>query len=206
MPLILTPAEIAAILACLPATPRLVVSLLYGAGLRLGEAVRLRVSDLDFERNRLRVCNALKRPERYTLLPDALRTQLERQVQRTQRVYEGDREDPIAISDESSWGRRYVFPSPRSQDDPGAQRERRRHLSESTIRKHFRTAVQQAGIDERATCSTLRHSFAVHLLEHGADVRALQSLLGHKSIRSTRTYTRIVNVQPTVKSPLDILL
>jgi integron integrase len=196
----------------------LVIGLLYGTGVRLLEALRLRVKDIDFARNDITVRGGKGDRDRVTMLPErlkgpllhhlaAVRTQHERDVA----TGAGWVELPGAYAGKNpsagrEWGWQWVFPANRMYEDPATGQRRRHHLHETQVQRVFKEAVQAAGIVKRATCHSLRHSFATHLLEAGYDIRTVQELLGHRDVSTTMVYTHVLNRGGRgVKSPADVL-
>jgi len=220
LPVVLSREEVGALLAQLEGAPRLVASILYGGGLRLLEALRLRVKDVDFAANLLVVREGKGGKDRRTMLPESLRVALQAQVAAVRRLHERDlargfgevwlphamgRKDPGA-GQELAW--QYVFPAARLSFDPRSGVQRRHHLDESAVQRAVKSAVRAARIEKNAGCHTLRHSFATHLLEDGYDIRTIQELLGHADVKTTMIYTHVL--QQTggrgVRSPMDTLL
>jgi integron integrase len=217
LPAVLGRRDVAALLERLDAPPfRLLAELMYGIGLRLMEALALRVKDIDLDRRQIMVRRGKGNHDRPALLPastrDALRAQLERVAERHRAELAAGRGEvdlPHALrlklpNAASSVAWQSVFPASRPCIDPATGRLVLHHLHESAMQKAVVTAARVAGIDKRATCHTLRHSFATALLESGTDIRTIQTLLGHKDVRTTMIYTHIVDRGPLgVVSPLD---
>ena len=216
LPVVLTRAEVDAVLARLDGVVRLVVTLLYGSGLRLREGLRLRVHDLDLERGRLTVREGKGKKDRVTVLPAVAGEPLALHLAAERARYEVERaEGTAAVSlpgalavkypgAETEWGWRYVFPAARPSRDRRTGRLLRHHVGPSTIQKRVRRAAEAAGIARPVTPHAVRHSFATHLRERGADIRTGQQLLGHTDVRTTEIYTHVLNrgVRGVV-SPLD---
>lgn len=207
------------LLAQLDGTMWLIVSLLYGSGLRLLECASLRVKDVDFQYGQLIVRDGKGRKDRVTSLPqsllDALQNHLVRVKERhLQDIAEGfgrvylpyalDRKYPNANRE---WGWQYVFPSGKRSIDPRSREVRRHHVSESSIQKAVKQAIRRARIIKPGSVHTLRHSFATHLLEGGYDIRTVQELLGHKDVSTTMIYTHVLQKGGRgAISPLDTLI
>lgn len=217
LPVVLTRGEVARVLAELRGDARTIGMLLYGGGLRLREALRLRVKDVDFERLELVVRRGKGARDRVTTLPRIAVAALERRVARTRRLWEDDlrrdggwvelphafeRKDPDAARD---WSWQWVFPSRRTTLDQETGRRWRGPQHPSSFQRRMHKAVRRADIPKRATAHTLRHSFATHLLEAGYDIRTIQELLGHKSVKTTMQYTHVLNRGGLgVTSPADL--
>ncbi len=206
----------ARLLPCLAEPYRLIGKLLYGSGLRVSEAVRLRVKDVDFEQQHLVVRDGKGNHDRVTLLPEAAVPSLQEHLQRTRQLHRADLRQglgsvhlPYALSRkfpnaDREWIWQFVFPSPHLSLDPRQAITRRHHLSPSAVQKAVRRAAKLAELEKRVTCHTLRHSFATHLLENGSDIRTVQDLLGHKDVKTTMIYTHVLKRGPlAVRSPLD---
>jgi integron integrase len=218
LPVVLTRAEVRAVLSHLDGTVELMASLLYGSGLRLMECVRLRVKDVDFAYKQIVVRDGKGGKDRVTMLSDGLIDPLQRQLDRARSLHEQDLFDgfgevylPNALERKypnasREWGWQYVFPAAQRSIDPRSGKERRHHVDEQRLQRAIKNAVRAAGVHKPASCHTLRHSFATHLLEGGYDIRTVQELLGHKDLNTTMIYTHVLNRGGRgVNSPLDHL-
>lgn len=196
--------------------PWLVASLLYGGGLRLKEALRLRVQDLDFDRHELTVRSGKGDRDRRTMLPATLVEPLRAYLVRVRKLHmadlaagRGDVALPTALERKlpgaaKEWVWQWVFPAPKFSTDPYSRAPRRHHLHPDRLQRAVRAAARAAAISKRVTCHTLRHSFATHLLEAGYDIRTVQELLGHRQVTTTMVYTHVLNKGGLgVRSPLD---
>lgn len=218
LPVVMTSQEVVAVLEELSGTPQLVARLLYGSGLRLLEALTLRVKDIDFDRGELVLRDAKGQTDRVTMLPRAVHTDLRAQLLIARRVHDADVKAglgrvvlPSALARkypgaDRSWGWQWAFPAASHYDEEGTGIRRRHHLHETVVQKAVRVAVIRSGISKHATCHTFRHSFATHLLQAGYDIRTVQELLGHRDVRTTMIYTHVLNKGGRgVDSPLDRL-
>jgi integron integrase len=218
IPTVLTREEVASLLAAMEGDIALVAHLLYGTGMRLMEGLRLRVKDVDFDRNVIVVREAKGNKDRVVMLPASLRDRLHAQLRAARATWEADRavqragvEIPHALERKypragQSWGWFWMFPSPTLATDPRTGIERRHHLYEERLQRAVKKAVSVAGIVKHVSAHTLRHSFATHLLQAGTDIRTVQELLGHSDVSTTMIYTHVIKIAAGgTASPLDAL-
>lgn len=216
LPVVLTREEVRQLLAAMEGTPKLMAQLLYGTGLRLIELLRLRVKDVDFGRNRITVHAGKGNKDRVTMLPEALKAELQQHIERVRRLHERDRAEGLGWVElpeafrrkypaaELEWAWQWVFPSAHRSAQPGIGRIGRHHTAETGLQRAVKAAVRLAKLAKPASCHTLRHSFATHLLEAGTDIRTIQDLLGHKDVSTTQLYTHVMQKPGLgVRSPLD---
>ena len=218
LPVVLTVDEVARVLERLEGTHRLIGRLLYGAGLRILEALRLRVHDVEFTRRAILVRDGKGQKDRITMLPRGAVGSPRVHLREVERIHRLDLADgfgavwlPHALARKypaapHEWGWQYVFPGERRSRDPRGGAVRRHHIQDQAFQRAMRQAVRDAGIAKPATPHTLRHSFATHLLESGYDIRTVQELLGHANVSTTMIYTHVLNRGGRgVVSPLDRL-
>jgi integron integrase len=216
LPVVLTREEVFSLLRGLHGTHQLIGRLLYGTGMRILEAMRLRVKDIEFERRAVVVRDGKGGKDRITVLPEILVIPLRQQLRRAHKVHQRDlaegfgrvylphalaRKYPAADRD---WAWQYVFPTAARSRDPRSGVVRRHHISDQAFQRAMKQAVRDSGLSKPATPHTLRHSFATHLLESGYDIRTVQELLGHSDVSTTMIYTHVLNRGGRgVVSPLD---
>lgn len=218
LPTVLSQPETAAVLAATSGTPGLFLRLLYGSGMRLAEAQKLRVKDLDFEQQTITVRSGKGDKDRVTIFPVSLAEPLRQLLDERRKWHHLDLATghasvdlPHALARKypragTEWGWQYVFATPGHHIDPETGEQRRHHIFEWTVQRAMKDAVRAAGVTKPATPHTLRHCFATHLLQAGTDIRRIQELLGHSSVETTVIYTHVAAISRTgVRSPLDRL-
>jgi integron integrase len=219
IPTVFTREEVKAILDELDGRYRLILSVLYGSGLRLLEGLRLRVKDVDFTYRTITVRDGKGEQDRVTVLPESQIEALKKQLEYVRSVHHrdlaegfGEVEMPDALERKypnaaREWAWQYVFPAAKRSTDPRSGRVGRHHVFEDTVQRALKTAKVRAGIAKHGSVHTLRHSFATHLLESGADIRTVQELLGHKDVKTTMIYTHVLRRGGRgVLSPLDAMV
>ena len=216
LPTVLSHTETQSVIGNMRGVYQLMTKLLYGAGLRLMECLRLRVKDIDFENRQIIVRAGKGEDDRSTILPESVIADLRRQLDTAKKIHQGDLKEgfgeailPYALGRKypnagKEWGWQYIFPASRRSRDPLSGKICRHHLDESVLQKAIREAARLAKIDKPVGPHTFRHSFATHLLQNGYDIRTVQELLGHKDVKTTMIYTHVLQRGGlAVKSPLD---
>jgi integron integrase len=218
LPVVMSREEVKTVISYLYGEKKIIATLLYGAGLRLMECLRLRVTDIDFEKNQITVRSGKGDKDRVTMLPQSVKPMLVEHLRRVKHVHEKDLVDgwgsvelPEALDRKypgapRAWEWQWVFPQERRWRNMDTIQEGRHHIDESLVQRAVKEAVTRAGLSKRASCHTFRHSFATHLLESGYDIRTVQELLGHRDLKTTMIYTHVLNRGPAgIRSPLDNL-
>lgn len=217
VPVVLSVREVKSVLRRLRGDAQVCALLMYGSGLRLTECVSLRIKDIDLDRGEVVVRQGKGGKDRRTPLADVARPLIARRLRDGLRSFQGDRRLGVRVTGiadsslrkdpkaDTMWSWWYVFPARRTFVDANGTR-RRHHLHATVVQRAFKGAVRELNIAKRATCHSLRHSFATHLLESGADIRTVQELLGHANVQMTMRYTHVLNRGGLgVRSPADRL-
>ncbi len=216
LPVVLSKGEAQKIISLLTGHHKLIVQILYGSGLRITEALRLRVKDIDFANKQIIVRAGKGDKDRITILPQTIVQPLKEHLVRVKEIHNRDIEKgygsvylPDALSikyphAQYEWAWQWLFPSKSLSKDPRSNQIRRHHISSTPLQRAIRKAAKLAGINKRVSPHVFRHSFATHLLEAGYDIRTVQELLGHKNVQTTMIYTHVLNRGGIyVHSPLD---
>ena len=218
IPVVMTREETARVLSLMSGTPQLIAKLLYGSGLRISEAIRLRIKDIDCELKTLTVRSGKGDKDRVTTFPATVIPFLKSHLTKVKATHQNDLDKgcgavylPHALARKypnaaKEWGWQYVFPANTLSTDPRSNVVRRHHIDPSVINKAIKEAVRKAGLVKKVSAHTFRHSFATHLLQRGNDIRTIQALLGHNDISTTMIYTHVLQQGGQgVPSPLDDL-
>ncbi len=218
IPVVLTKEEVSKILENMDGIYKLIVTLMYGCGLRMSEVLNLRIKDIDFGFEKIYIWNSKSQKDRILPLPKSLKEELKLQIKRVEALHVKDLKDgygsvylPYSIEKkypnakyDLKW--QYLFPMKKTSKDPRSGLTRRHHILEKTLGRNISQAKKLATLNKRVTSHTFRHSYATHLLQNGIDIRTIQELLGHKSVETTMIYTHVVSElnKQKVLSPLDI--
>ncbi len=218
IPVVLSIEEVKAVIKGLSGVQWLIACLLYGTGMRLIEALKLRVKDVDFDRNLIVVRDAKGAKDRTVPFPNFLREPLRKQLEAAKAIHDFDLKEgfgranlPYALERKypnatTEWKWQYIFPSYKRSVDPRTGNTGRWHLYPTIMQDAVSAAVRNAGIQKKVSCHTFRHSFATHLLDSGTDIRTVQILLGHNDLKTTMIYTHVTAEKGVgTKSPLDVL-
>ena len=215
LPVVLSKKEVSKVFEHLSGTTKIVVSLLYGSGLRLSEALKLRIKDIDFDYKQIIVRDGKGEKDRHTILPDSIISVLKQHLNKVYLQHKTDLKKgrgetilPYALNRKypnagKEFGWQFAFPADKMIKDKENGLLIRWHIHESTIQRAVKEAIKKAGVNKSGSPHTFRHSFATHLLENGYDIRTIQELLGHNSVKTTMIYTHVLNRGLGVKSPLD---
>jgi len=216
IPTVFSHEEAKSVIDELQSTSQLIAQLFYGSGLRISEAVRLRIKDVDLAMNYIVVRDGKGNKDRTTLLPKSLTSKIKKQINRVNTQHQKDLEMNVGAvylpnalarkypnyAKELGW--QYLFPSTSLSVDPRAEVERRHHIHRRTVQRQVHHAIRKAGIHKQASCHTFRHSFATRLLQKGYDLRKIQQLMGHSDIKTTEIYLHVLeDIGGWVVSPMD---
>lgn len=218
LPVVMTQEEVTQVIGLMEGTPQLIVKMLYGSGLRVAEALRLRIHDIEFKMKTVIVRAGKGDKDRVTTLSTSAIPLLKNHFRKVKILHDKDVSNgfgsvylPYALARkyknaDKEWQWQYVFPSRNLSTDPRSGVVRRHHVDPSVVNKAIRSAVRKAGVQKRISAHTFRHSFATHLLQRGTDIRTIQALLGHKDVSTTMMYTHVLQQGGHgVTSPLDDL-
>ena len=216
IPVVFSQEEVNKVIENLAGTKKIIAKVLYGTGLRLNEALSLRILDIDFDRNEIIVRHGKGDKDRHVMLPQKLIPELKKQIEKVRKIHQKDLDEgfgavslPNALAEKYSAGSKelkwqWLFPQKNRWKNMETGQEGRWHLDESLMQRAVKNAILESGINKNASCHTFRHSFATHLLEAGYDIRTIQELLGHSDVSTTMIYTHVLNRGASgVVSPLD---
>lgn len=215
LPVVFSKDEVRKIFEKLSGVTKLVVSLLYGSGLRLSECLNLRIKDIDFDYKQIIVRDGKGEKDRHTILPFTIIPDLKKHLNKVYKQHKTDLVDgrgetllPYALKRKypnagKEFGWQFAFPADKFLKEKESGLIYRWHIHESTIQRAVKDAINKAGVNKPGSPHTFRHSFATHLLENGSDIRTIQELLGHQSVKTTMIYTHVLNRGVGVRSPLD---
>ncbi len=217
IPVVLTKDEVKSVLQNISKEYSLLVYMMYGCGLRMNEALSLRVKDIDFGFDKVYIWDSKSLKDRTIPLPQKLKEKLLEQIENVQALHEQDIKNgfgsvyiPYALAKkyprsqfETKW--QFLFPMKKISIDPRSKEKRRHHVHPQTLGRNIKVASQKTNLNKRVTSHIFRHSYATHLLQAGIDLRSIQELLGHKSVETTMIYTHVVSEMNKSKviSPLD---
>jgi len=218
LPVVMSQEEVQALLSHLNGNNLILAKFLYGSGLRLMEAIRLRIKDIDFNNNQILIYDGKRNKNRITIFPKNLQRDISIQIAKTKQIHTKDIDEgfgsvwlPDALerkypnaSKDIQW--QYLFPANKRSIDPRSNILRRHHITESGLQKAIKIASKKANINKRISCHTFRHCFATHLLENGANIRLVQKLMGHYDIKTTEIYLHVMETKLNVTSPLDYIM
>ncbi|MDO9566419.1 MAG: integron integrase [Candidatus Desulfaltia sp.] len=218
VPVVMTREETSIVIKMMEGTPQVTAKLMYGSGLRISEAIRLRVQDIDYNMKTVTVRSGKGGKDRITTFPSSIIPFLQNHLAKVKAIHESDLERgygevymPHALARKypkaaCEWGWQYIFPGRDLSTDPRSGVIRRHHIDPSVINKAIKVAVRKSGLTKRISAHTFRHSFATHLLQRGTDIRTIQALLGHSDVSTTMIYTHVLQQGGHgVASPLDDL-
>lgn len=216
IPVVLSKDEVKSVIANMAGIYKIIAQILYGGGLRVMEAMRLRVKDIDFSNHQMIVRDGKGGNDRSTILPDSVMESLRIHLEQVKITHQKDLAKgfgsvymPFALERKypgasKEWIWQYVFPATTLFKEAETGITRRHHLHETAVQKAVKEAAHLAKIDKHVTPHTFRHSFATHLLQNGYDIRTIQELLGHKDVKTTMIYTHVLQRGGlAVRSPLD---
>ena len=218
IPVVMTREETAKVISLMEGTPQPAAKLMYGSGLRISEAIRLRVQEIDYKMKTITVRSGKGAKDRITTFPESISPFLQNHLSKVKMIHESDLAKgfgevymPYALGRKypnasREWGWQYVFPAGSLSVDPRSGITRRHHIDPNLINKAIKSAVRRAEMNKRISAHTFRHSFATHLLQKGTDIRTIQALLGHNGVSTTMIYTHVLQQggHGVISSPDDL--